>query len=106
MKGDPRAGRRKGAVNRATREVQTLARALVQSPRYVRKLRARLIAGTAAPAVEVLVWYYAYGRPRFEVELGADKSLARLIAEAAGAVPVTDTMPSLTQLLRGEAPVQ
>lgn len=47
-----------------------------------------MIAGTAG-AMEPVVWYYAKGKPKEPVELGADKSLAYLIAEAANVLPTS-----------------
>ena len=56
-------GRRKGVPNKATREVRTLARGLLNDKRYLAQLRRRMIAGTAGP-VEVLLYHYAYGKPK------------------------------------------
>ena len=60
--------------------------AIVDNPTYRKALKARMIDGTAG-AMEPICWYYAKGKPKERVELGADKSLAYLIAEAAGALP-------------------
>ena len=46
----------------ARAEVRALARALL-SPEYFESLKLRLLAGVAAPAVEVAVWRYAFGEP-------------------------------------------
>lgn len=61
--GDPRAGRKRGALNRATREIREVARGLLERPEYVAKLKERLDAGTAG-AVEPLLYHYGYGKPK------------------------------------------
>jgi hypothetical protein len=87
QKGTPKTGgRRRGTLNKATREAKALCNAIVDDPRYLKNLKARMIDGDAG-AMEPIVWYYAKGKPKERVELGADKSLAYLIAEAAGALP-------------------
>jgi hypothetical protein len=67
--GNP-GGRQKGTPNKATREVRELARRLVEDPEYQLKLKARLDAGQAS-ALELLLWHYAYGKPKEAVELTA-----------------------------------
>lgn len=44
------------------KEVRELARSLL-TPEYRENLKLRLLAGVAAPAVEVMVWRYAFGEP-------------------------------------------
>ena len=73
-KGDPRAGRPKGTPNKVTAEVRLAARGLMEDPAYLARLRRRLRAGKCAPAVECMLWHYAYGKPKDQVEvLNADK---------------------------------
>jgi hypothetical protein len=67
--GDKRAGRPKGVLNKVTVEVKQAAQALVEDPDYRRTLALRLKKGRAAPAVEAMLWYYAYGKPKEMVEL-------------------------------------
>jgi hypothetical protein len=59
-------GRQKGVVNAVTVEIKAMARSLVTDPAYVRALRKRLLAGDAGP-VEPILYYYAFGRPKYEV---------------------------------------
>ena len=56
-KGGP--GRPKGTPNKTTTEVKLAAQALVDDPLYRKQLRRRMIGGTLAPAIEVMLWHYA-----------------------------------------------
>jgi hypothetical protein len=60
--GDPRAGRRKGIPNKATQEIRDLAQRLLSDRVYRANLKQRLRDGTAGQ-IEVLLFYYAYGKP-------------------------------------------
>jgi hypothetical protein len=63
-KGDVRAGRPKGTPNKITIEAKELARELVENPAYRSRLKARLLKGKLAPAMETMLWHYAYGKPK------------------------------------------
>ena len=67
VKGDPRAGRPKGRENNATIEIREAAKAIVSRPEYLEKLKERLDAGKA-PHMEVLLFSYAFGRPKDQVQ--------------------------------------
>lgn len=67
--GERRAGRKKGVPNKATVEVKEASRLLVEDPSYRVNLQSRLRDGTAAPAVEAMLWHYAYGKPVDKVEM-------------------------------------
>lgn len=56
-------GRPAGIPNKATREIRAMARSLVEDPEYVENLRIRLRSGKCAPAVECMLFHYAYGEP-------------------------------------------
>lgn len=56
-------GRPKGVPNKASREVKDLARALFDDT-YWEQVRARLLRGKVAPAVEAKLLAYAYGEPK------------------------------------------
>ena len=49
-----------------TSEVRNLARMLLDSD-YLRSLKTRLDAGLVAPGVEVMLWRYAFGDPKTDV---------------------------------------
>jgi hypothetical protein len=57
-------GRTKGTLNKATVQARELARDLL-GPRYLARLRERLLAGEAG-GMESLLWQYAFGRPGTE----------------------------------------
>ncbi len=57
------AGRAKGTLNRATVNARELAQRLLTDPEYVDGLERRLRQGELPPAVEAMLWNYAFGRP-------------------------------------------
>ena len=65
----PRKGRPKGARNKYKTEASELARNIIQSPEYMKKLIIRAEAGILPPAVEIMLWYYSYGKPLDRTEL-------------------------------------
>ena len=72
-KGQPRLwGRAKGVPNRTTAEGRALAEQLVSDPIYRANLRERLLAGRVHPCIEQMLWHYAHGKPKEEVELSAN----------------------------------
>lgn len=56
-------GRLQGVPNRVTKQVRDQARQMVEDPRYRRRVVRDLRAGALHPALEAMLWYYAYGRP-------------------------------------------
>lgn len=67
-KGTKTGGRRPGSLNKATTEAKVACAALVDDPEYRRHLGARLRAGTLSPAVECMLWHYAKGKPKDEMQ--------------------------------------
>ena len=66
-KGKPKTGGRvPGVPNRATREIKAIAQGLIEDPEYQESLKARLLKGSS-PTLEVLLHYYAYGKPKTEI---------------------------------------
>jgi hypothetical protein len=72
-------GRPKGVPNKATKEVKELSRRLVLDPEYQQKLKQRLLKGTLTPAVEVLLWHYAFGKPKDTVDLNVVRKVVNII---------------------------
>jgi hypothetical protein len=67
--GDRRAGRPKGAKNKATLEAKEVCAKLVDDPEYQRTLRTRMIRGKLAPAVECMIWHYAKCKPTERIDM-------------------------------------
>ena len=78
VKGDARAGRKKGVPNKDTVEVREAAAALVDDPIYREKLRADLRKRQVAPAVETMLWFYAKGKPVERHEIGTPGDYSRM----------------------------
>jgi hypothetical protein len=62
-------GRPPGRLNNATIEVKEACAKLVDDPIYRERLKARLIAGKLPPAVETMLWFYAKGKPKEQIEI-------------------------------------
>lgn len=62
-------GRPKGVKNKATLEVEAACRRLVDDEEYQRYFAHRLKVGQLPPALEAMVWHYAYGKPSERVEV-------------------------------------
>ena len=92
----PRIGRPKGAGNKYKTEASELARKIITSPEYVKNLKLRAESGILPPAVEIMLWYFSYGKPLNRTELTvtedtpdySDYSTAQL-AERAGQLAET-----------------
>jgi hypothetical protein len=69
MKRKKTSGRRKGTPDKATRDVKALCASILNDPLYLRNLRQHAIERKLAPAVECLLFHYAYGVPRQPVEI-------------------------------------
>ncbi len=77
VKGRPKTGGRQlGQPNKVTLNIKAHARAVIEDPCYQARLRARLLDGSA-PQLEVLLHYYAYGKPKLEV--GMDNKITVVI---------------------------
>lgn len=72
-RGTPKTGgRKRGTLNRATREAREFCVSIIEDPRYQASFRRRAMRGKLAPAVESMVWHYAKGRPVEETKLTID----------------------------------
>lgn len=59
-----------GSATAFTRhEAQKFARGILESQTYRDGLQARAQKGELAPAMEALLWYYAYGKPKEQIEV-------------------------------------
>ena len=62
-------GRRRGVPNKVTAEARVACGELVDDPLYRERLKARLLAGKLPPALECLLWHYAKGKPKDELQV-------------------------------------
>jgi hypothetical protein len=82
-------GRRTGSRNKVTQVAQQLASGLVNDQEYLKRLKARLESGKIAPAIEVMLWAYAHGKPKESIELSGPgggpivTQIARVIVDRA-----------------------
>ena len=69
-----------GAQNHVTREAHAFCQRLVSDPEYRSNFEARWRSGTLPPALEMMVWAYAIGKPPQSLEVTSHgASLAELI---------------------------
>lgn len=81
VKGDKRAGRPKGLLNKATTEVREWARAIFNDPIVQASTLQKAQDGTLAPAIYNELLHYAYGKPKDTVELTGHVGITRIIDE-------------------------
>ena len=83
MRGRKTCGRRKGTPNKVTAEARAVCAAILDDPTYRTNLTARARAGTLAPAVEAMLWHYAFGKPKdsLDVTVGPAGDLSELSTE-------------------------
>jgi hypothetical protein len=74
-------GRTKGTPNKVTQEVREVARQLVEGRDYRAALQAKLDAGKLHPAVETMLWHYAYGKPKETVQVEGGLEVLRVVIE-------------------------
>ncbi len=76
-------GRPKGSLNKRTLEAKAFARGLLNDKTYRRNLQKRLRTG-AAGAMEPMLWAYAFGKPKEQLEMNwhlerlTDQELAQM----------------------------
>lgn len=58
-----------GATNFTRGEAQKFARSIIESKDYRDDLAARAKSGKLAPAIESMLWHYAYGKPIEQVQV-------------------------------------
>ena len=74
-KGRKTGGRKVGSLNKATIEVRAACAELVADLAYRRSLARRLHPGKLSPALECMLWYYAKGKPRDEVQTSETRTI-------------------------------
>src|SRR5262245_18001604 len=94
--GNP-AGRPKGSPNKASVEMKTFARALLQRPTYRANFLKAWDARTLPPQLELVVYFYAFGRPPQAVELSGAFDHALYLASK---TPDLDLVDGLAALMR------
>jgi hypothetical protein len=72
-----KAGRPKGAINHATREVKQFLAKFLDSKEYRENAERRILKGKA-PHLEVLWHHYVYGKPKDTVKVEGDLPVFRL----------------------------
>lgn len=72
-------GRPAGVPNKATQEMKSLAQRLVKDRVYRVNFRKRLQAGELPPAVETMLYHYAYGKPADNLNVKGDIALPNII---------------------------
>ena len=67
-------GREKFTPNKRTVMGREFAERLVNDPEYIASVEARAKAGKLPPGVEVMLWYYALGKPKEQLEVSGSVS--------------------------------
>lgn len=67
-KGRLPTGRPKGVPNKATREIKEAARAFLENPEGLARLKEQYEAGTLNPSILIRYMDYAYGKPKETIE--------------------------------------
>ena len=62
-------GRPPGSPNRNTIMGRDFARDLLASEEYQESLKRRIVNGTLSPLIEILLYHYAYGKPKDTLEI-------------------------------------
>ena len=70
-------GRPKGSPNKVTAEVQRFARDIVEDPEYRENLRTAARNRKLHPQVEIMLWNYAYGKPKDEMTLRLEMAFSQ-----------------------------
>src|SRR5688572_10167667 len=67
-KGNPGGPGRPKGPSPVTVEAKAIARAMICDADYLKGLRTRLMEGSLVPAVQAMLWYYGFGKPKDTVE--------------------------------------
>ncbi len=88
--GQPGPGRKKGTPNKVTVEAQKACAAIVDDPAYREKLLAAARARDLAPGIEAMLWHYAKGKPKEQIEHSGSVNIARIVDELHSGPPDRD----------------
>jgi hypothetical protein len=72
-------GRPKGGHNKVTLQARELAVALVNSSKYLGHVKRQMEAGTLHPALQVMLWHYAFGKPKETVKVEGGPSAPQVV---------------------------
>jgi hypothetical protein len=72
----PGSGRKKGASNKVTRDVQAWAQGVMEDPAVKAKTLTQAQQGRLSPAVFIELMHYAYGKPKDRLELSGPNGQA------------------------------
>jgi len=72
-------GRPPGSPNKVTKAVREFFQEIIDGEEWQGKAKERLLDGKAGRLEEIAVYYAAGGKPREQVDVGADESLAKLM---------------------------
>jgi hypothetical protein len=78
-------------------QVKELAKALVTDPLYLTMLQRRMREGKLPPAVEVTLWYYAFGKPKEQIEV-KKASVVKILHEYADQVDAGKLASSVVEV--------
>ena len=74
-------GRARGTPNKRTVYGREFAERLCKDSDYLASVEARAKAGKLPPGVEVMLWYYAHGKPRESLELSGNIGSGRDVSQ-------------------------
>jgi len=74
-KGRKTGGRIRGTPNKGTVEARQLCASIIDDPVYQERLTRRALAGELPPAIEALLWHYAKGKPREQLDVTVNAAL-------------------------------
>ena len=104
-KGAPKTGGRKqGTPNKVTVEVRQAAAEIVDNPQYRKNLLDRALKNELAPAIEAMLWAYAKGKPKEQVDVQVD-TVSRIVHEHLVAEPTAanGSARQITENAKGNA---